>query len=147
MLKHACSVHIVNSSHPVIRDVIWLTKMDQRNREYLRALEQDCRQFAAESGGYDLLSGPNLFAVMAIRLCGLDRTEAANSFRPQNSKYAPVSFARTPSYTGPIAIARTVANDASRAVTDLDVWLALREHDRQQFDLLCDTFGITFSNA
>ena len=115
------------------------------NLTYLQELERESRQLAIDAGDHDLLGGPYLFGILAIRLCYVERFKIVEGFtRPQEQEDGGSIYpgARCPSYAGPISIAQSIADSAGRLINDLDVLLGIREHSREEFDALCDRFDI-----
>ena len=110
----------------------------------LQALQSEACQFSTDAGGYDILDGCSLFAVVAIRR-GLLSASAALSRVPATKRspdFAPYPGAKCPSFAGPIRIALEHVNADDRELSVDDVWAALQQHDETQFRLLCGDYSI-----
>ena len=97
-----------------------------------------------DAGGYDILDGCSLFAVVAIRRGLLSATDALSRVPAHEriSDFSPHPGAKCPSFSGPIQIAIDFASIDDRELTIDDVWAALRQYDESQFRLLCRDYSI-----
>ena len=110
----------------------------------LRALQSEAQQFSADAGGYDVLDGCSLFAVVAIRRGLLSKSDALSRAPDceRDADFSPYPGAKCPSFAGPIrlALAQAVAHDRELVIDD--VWEALQRYDESQFRLLCNGYSI-----
>jgi len=110
----------------------------------IQALQSETRQFSTDAGGYDILDGCSLFAVVAIRRGLLSKSDAL-SLAPdyeRDTDFSPYPGAKCPSFTAPIRLALEHASVNNRELAIDDVWIAFQQYDVSQFRLLCDHYSI-----
>ena len=120
-----------------------------RTADVPRTLEFQTRQFAVDSGGPDILMGGCLFCIVAIHQNRISRSLALSltNWADEWHELDLYPGAKTPSFAGPMGLAKSIATDAVRDVSYGDVWTALEKYDSKQFLAHCEMYRINSSSA